>query len=181
MLPHVWAALLLANCGQTAATMLSDGMPIPARSRARTGCCLVCAALAPPVDTSCPLCVPDSLPLPWLPADAQQVLAECFLSTLQKYLKVNSSACPEVSAWPACNQALVRNLTRPCCPHLHSHAHLLAPPAQHVFSLHQLSTLQISFHIPTCPQGLMADLRAYCITDVSASMERTRWAAHCLV
>ena len=27
------------------------------------------------------------------------------------------------------------------------------------------------------PQGLMADLRAYCITDVSASMERTRWAA----
>ena len=25
------------------------------------------------------------------------------------------------------------------------------------------------------PQGLMADLRAYCITDVSASMERTRW------
>jgi hypothetical protein len=42
-------------------------------------------------------------------ADAQQVLAECFLSTLQKYFK-----------------------------------------------------------------GLMADLRAYCITDVSASMERTR-------
>lgn len=24
-------------------------------------------------------------------------------------------------------------------------------------------------------QGLVADLRAYCITDVSSTMERTRW------
>ena len=24
-------------------------------------------------------------------------------------------------------------------------------------------------------KGVMADLRAYCITDVSASLERTRW------
>ena len=74
----------------------------------RAAASLPCPTASPP---RCPMPTKQAACLVPLPADAQQVLAECFLSTLQKYLK-----------------------------------------------------------------GLMADLRAYTITDVSPSLERTRRA-----
>lgn len=84
----------------------------------------VAAPLNPPcllLNPPCPLLNPPCLLLnPRLPADAQQVLAECFLSTLQKYLKVGvpcggrctasrsvaakvGGLLPAHAVWPTCH------------------------------------------------------------------------------